>query len=185
MVLHGQAFTPLPSDLPDVSSSSKIGRSFSFGPAYCSSTCRTAAFKIHLHRIFVPALSFRAFRKPPRTIRAEFVLRFSPFAPGLLVCGGFLLHKRDPFLYGPPGLAFQFRHPLLHHRHARVHSVQRIASRGSCFRHVVTSQLEFLRIGAPIDQRCPNGSSTMAYRSPQNWSPSSIITLQPAATARS
>ena len=45
MVLHGQAFTSLPSDLPNVSSSSKIGRSFSFGPAYCSSTCRTAAFK--------------------------------------------------------------------------------------------------------------------------------------------
>src|SRR5712692_2607008 len=45
MVLHGHAFTSSPIDLPSLSSSSKIGRNFSFGPAYCSSTHRTAAFK--------------------------------------------------------------------------------------------------------------------------------------------
>src|SRR5216683_5655207 len=45
IVLHGQAFTSLPIDLPSLSSSSKIGRNFSFGPAYCSSTYRIALFK--------------------------------------------------------------------------------------------------------------------------------------------
>src|SRR5258708_25013161 len=45
MVLHGHAFTSSPTDLPSLSSSSKIGRSFSFGPPYCPSTYRTALFK--------------------------------------------------------------------------------------------------------------------------------------------
>src|SRR6266851_7705313 len=45
IVLHGQAFTSSPSDLPSFSNSSYIGRSFSFGPAYCSPTYRTAVFR--------------------------------------------------------------------------------------------------------------------------------------------
>src|SRR5215469_3961804 len=42
MVLQGQTFTSSPIDLPSLSNSSKIGRSFSLGPAYCSFTYRAA-----------------------------------------------------------------------------------------------------------------------------------------------
>src|SRR3990170_7803644 len=33
------------------------------------------------------------------------------------------------------------------------------------------------------DQRCPNGSTTIPYRSPQNWLSRGIATLAPASTA--
>src|SRR5277367_479594 len=43
MVLQGQTFTSLPSDLPSFINCSKIGRRWDFLPAYCSSTYLTAA----------------------------------------------------------------------------------------------------------------------------------------------
>src|SRR5215831_4998464 len=71
MVLQGHILMSSPIDLPSFSKLSKIGRSFSFGPAYCSSTYCAADFRyasgesssplpsarsaIH-HALFVPSL---------------------------------------------------------------------------------------------------------------------------------
>jgi len=87
---------------------SKSAASFSFGPAYCSWTCRMAAFKYTLHRIFVPPFPSRVPQATTHYSCRVCASFFSHSRLDFLVCGAILLHKRDPFLYGPPGLAFKF-----------------------------------------------------------------------------
>src|ERR1700730_12842511 len=77
IVLHGHVLTSPPCDLPSFSNSSKIGRSFSFGPAHVV----RCGLQVRFRCILIPALSFRAFRNPPCAVSPQLVLGLEPFAP--------------------------------------------------------------------------------------------------------
>src|SRR5882762_8371344 len=78
------------------------------------------------------------------------MLRLQPCEPRLLILWPFLLHNRNPLFQRTPRCFLQLRQRLLHHRHARMHAIQRFTFRSPRFWHSFTSN-QLLRFIAPFD----------------------------------